>query len=85
MSGTEYRPSVADVVCHRCQDQLDALAEDRGYGDRIRFFANLTQAQFAIYLLGWYDAMGGDVNAIDKARAIRRGEDITWWKPSSTS
>lgn len=40
----------------------------------------MTTAEFGLYLLGWYDAMGGDVNAVDKAQAIRRGEDVTWWK-----
>jgi hypothetical protein len=74
----KHRP--VPVVCARCAVQVDALAADFGFGDRVGYFAALTPAQQAAYMLGWLDASSGDTRAPAKVTAIAAGHRVQWWK-----
>lgn len=66
--------------CDRCVRVLAAAAADRGYGDRNRLFQEYSESEFSAYLLGTLDRVAGDRRAAQKARAIRAGHTVRWWK-----
>ncbi len=46
-----------DHLCGRCRVQLNALAADRGRGDRPLLAGTMTMAEASAYMLGFLDAL----------------------------
>lgn len=68
------------ALCSRCTTQVEALAADSGWGDRVAYFRSLTGAQLAAYMLGYFDGQSGDGNAVAKVTAVIAGIPVKWWK-----